>query len=117
MSRRFLASMGALAVVVTATSLPAVPVEGQTPKTTTAANTAAAKPYVVPHTPWGDPDLRGIWNNATSTPMQRPERFGDKAVLPEDEAEQVEEELARTQNRDNRDGGAEAQVIQGYNEV
>jgi hypothetical protein len=115
--------MGALAVVVAATS---PPIAGQAPtaatkartpaKTTSAANTAAAKPYTVPRTPWGDPDLRGIWNNATSTPLQRPKEFGDKTVLAEDEAEQVEEELARTQNRDNRDGGAEAQVIQGYNE-
>jgi len=126
MSRRFLISTGALALVVAVLSLPAVPVARQgsagaakpkaPAKTTTAANTAPAKPYSVPHTPWGDPDLRGIWNNATSTPMQRPEKFGDKAVLAEDEAEQVEEELAKTQNRDNRDGGAEAQVIQGYNE-
>ena len=67
-------------------------------------------------TTWGDPNLEGIWNNATSTPLQRPERFGDKAVLAADEAEQVEEELAKTQNRDNRSGGPEAQVIAGYNE-
>jgi hypothetical protein len=116
MSRRFLTSMGALALAVAAMSLQSAPVEGQTPKTTTAANTAAAKPYKAPRTSWGDPDLQGIWNNATSTPLQRPERFGDKAVLAEDEAERVEEELARTQNRDNRSGGPEAQVIAGYNE-
>ena len=49
------------------------------------ANTAAAKPYTAPRTPWGDPDLQGIWNNATSTPLQRPERFGDKSVLAEED--------------------------------
>ena len=24
----------------------------------------------VPRTPWGDPDLQGIWNNATTTPLR-----------------------------------------------
>ena len=24
-----------------------------------------------PKTPWGDPDLRGVWNNSTDTPMER----------------------------------------------
>ena len=27
---------------------------------------------------WGDPDLQGIWNNATLTPFQRPERAGQR---------------------------------------
>jgi hypothetical protein len=125
MSRRFLSSMGALAVVVAVMSLvasgqgaqaPTAAAKAKAPAKTTAESRAAAKPYAVPHTSWGDPDLQGIWNNATSTPLQRPERFGDKAVLAEDEAEQVEEELAKTQNRDNRAGGPEAQVIAGYNE-
>ena len=33
-------------------------------------------------TPWGEPDLRGIWplNHLISTPFQRPEKFGDRRV-------------------------------------
>ena len=121
MSRRFLVSMGAKAAVVAVLSLPAASLAGQAPAAAAKAKapaktTTAEKPYTVPRTAWGDPNLEGIWNNATSTPLQRPERFGDKAVLAADEAEQVEEELAKTQNRDNRSGGPEAQVIAGYNE-
>ena len=122
MSRRFLISLGALGVM----SLPAVCLAGQTPataakakapaKTTTTANTAPAKPYTMPRTAWGDPDSAGNLEQRHQHPLQRPERFGDKSVLAEDEAEQVEEELAKTQNRDNRSGGPEAQVIAGYNE-
>ena len=26
-------------------------------------------------TPWGDPDLQGVWANDTSTPLERPTRF------------------------------------------
>ena len=26
----------------------------------------------LPRTPWGRPDLRGMWTNTTTTPMERP---------------------------------------------
>ena len=68
------------------------------PKTTTdteAAIKAAAdafkketelKTYTVPKTPWGEPDLRGVWNTATYTRLQRPEELGNKAFFTEEEA-------------------------------
>ena len=39
-----------------------------------------------PRTPWGHPDLQGIWNNVTATPLQRPTEFKDKALLTREEA-------------------------------
>jgi len=39
-----------------------------------------------PRTPWGQPDLQGIWNNVTATPLQRPNEFKDKALLTDAEA-------------------------------
>ena len=39
-----------------------------------------------PRTAWGDPDLQGIWNNATLTPLQRPADLADRAFLTEEEA-------------------------------
>src|SRR5580765_3778832 len=121
MSRRLPNSLGALAAVLTAMTLPAVSVAGQAPAP--AARAAAAKPaaaparpYVQPKTPWGDPDLQGIWNDATSTPLQRPAALGEKGVLAEEEADQFAEELAENLNRDRRDGGPEADVNRAYNE-
>jgi hypothetical protein len=32
---------------------------------------AAAESYVVPKTAWGHPDLQGVWNNSTNTPLER----------------------------------------------
>jgi hypothetical protein len=49
------------------------------------SQTPAAK-WEQPHTPWGDPDLQGIWNNVTATPLQRSNEFKDKAVLTNEEA-------------------------------
>ena len=42
-----------------------------------------------PETPWGAPDLQGVWDFRTITPLQRPEDLGDKAFLPEEEAAQA----------------------------
>ena len=40
----------------------------------------------MPRTGWGDPDLQGVWNNATLTPFQRPEELGTQEFLTEEEA-------------------------------
>jgi hypothetical protein len=47
---------------------------------------AAANPF---RTPWGDPDLQGIWTNATLTPLERPDNAADKEFLTEEEAAQI----------------------------
>ncbi len=46
-----------------------------------------AKKWTPPKTPWGEPDLQGIWplNHLIATPLQRPEKFGDRRFLTEEE--------------------------------
>src|SRR5688572_7883529 len=41
-------------------------------------------------TPWGDPDLQGIWSNQTPIPLERPAALGDKRVFTKAEAAEVE---------------------------
>ena len=115
MSRRFLTSLGALAVVLAVMSLLAVTVMGQAPAPTGAAKAPAtattpgpakaAAPaktsaWTPPRTPWGDPDLHGIYNYATSTPMQRPRVLGEKDVLTDEEAATVQAKDLATINTD-----------------
>ena len=61
-----------------------------------AAPQGAAPPsgWAPPMTPWGEPDLRGTWplNHLISTPFQRPERFGERRFL-------TDEEFAAAQKR------------------
>ena len=38
-----------------------------------------------PQTPWGHPDLQGIWSNSTTTPMERPEDLAGREFLTEEE--------------------------------
>ena len=43
--------------------------------------------YVVPRTPWGDPDLSGSWSSddLRNIPVQRPDEFGGRAELTDEE--------------------------------
>jgi hypothetical protein len=83
----------------------ASPVVGQSPKK-----------YSPPRTPWGDPDLQGVWNDATSTPLQRPGTVGGKEVLTDEEAVEFQATLAHELTRDRRDGGPEIDVNRAYND-
>ena len=77
-----------------------VRVLGQTaaaPAAASAANTTA-----VPRTPWGEPDLQGIWTNEFDTPLQRPTRYGTREFLTEAERQALDEERAALLGRDRR---------------
>ncbi len=43
-------------------------------------------------TPWGAPDLQGVWDFRTITPLQRPEELADKEFLTAEEAANLEQE-------------------------
>ena len=59
-----------------------------------------------PRTPWGDPDLSGIWTNATITPLERPRELGETPFLTKEEVAALEARAARDQFTDRapRDG-------------
>ncbi len=44
-----------------------------------------AATYTPPKTPWGDPDLQGVWDNHTIVPMERPARLGPKKTYTDEE--------------------------------
>ena len=90
MSYRFLA---AACTVVAVVVLAPVAVAGQT-------RSAASDGRTAPVTPWGDPDLQGIWDFRTITPMERPAELAGKAVLTAEEAADFEARENRRLNRD-----------------
>ena len=45
----------------------------------------------VPRTPWGVPDLQGVWDFRTLTPLERPEEFTGKKLLTAEEAAIIEQ--------------------------
>ena len=50
----------------------------------------AAPESTLPRTSWGDPDLQGIWDFRTITPLERPEGLAERAFLTEEEAAELE---------------------------
>jgi hypothetical protein len=50
--------------------------------------------YVAPRTEFGQPNLQGVWTNATITPLERDAKFGDKLTLSEADAKAIEGEQA-----------------------
>ncbi|MCE2539621.1 MAG: hypothetical protein J4G16_04345 [Acidobacteria bacterium] len=52
----------------------------------------AAAQDEAPRTPWGAPDLQGVWDFRTITPLQRPEELGEQEFLTEEEAASLERE-------------------------
>ena len=45
-------------------------------------------------TPWGDPDLEGSWSNATTTPLQRPAKYGNREFLTREERAQQDKDTS-----------------------
>jgi hypothetical protein len=44
-------------------------------------------------TPWGDPDLQGMWTSSTYTPLERPEQFADREFLTDEERAELNQFL------------------------
>ena len=77
----------------------------------------------VPRTADGHPDLQGVWNFSTLTPLERPDELGEKPFLTEVEAAEYIEQRLRNANADRRDGkgterrpGEDTDVARAYND-
>ncbi len=103
MKHQFLVSVVAMAL------LPLMPADAQSapPK---------SKTWTAPRTPDGQPDLQGLWSNATLTPFERPKEFAGKPFFTEQEAAAFEKRIMEGNNRDRRGDSAEADVAGAYND-
>jgi hypothetical protein len=55
-----------------------------------------ANRWTAPRTVDGQPDLQGVWTNATITPFERPAQLAGKAFLTEQEAAEIEKQSAQS---------------------
>src|SRR4051794_23344716 len=107
MGERGLTPSGVLMIALALLTIAHVPVRGHAHGGPGPAHTLAhpAPDWVPPRTAWGDPDLQGIWNSATMTPLERPRALGLKEVFTAAEAAAYEQETLARQAATNNTAG------------
>ena len=116
MRHRLFAWMSALGVLTAAVLWLAVPVASQAPRVQTTKGSVPAKaamPWKAPRTADGQPDLQGVWNFSTSTPLERPNDLGGKQVLTDEEAVEFSDREAAKADHDKN---PPADIVGNYNE-
>jgi hypothetical protein len=104
MCRRILTSLGGLMTVIGLVAPAGIPLRAQASSQDTQPSLGAAKAAAAPsarrqtktpRTPWGDPDLQGVWDYKTITPLERPQNLAGREFLTTDEAAQLEARAAK----------------------
>jgi hypothetical protein len=109
--RAFITLSPLAAMLAVWTALP-VPVTGQTsaPARKTTKETPKAETL---RTSWGKPDLQGVWDFRTVTPLERPPELANKEVLTAAEAAEFEKQA---NVRNDRDRNVPAGNVGDYNQ-
>jgi hypothetical protein len=81
------------------------------------AQPKGTKPWTPRRMPDGHPDIQGIWTNASLTALERPLALAGKAYFTEQELADYRGQLLKQFNRDDRSGGAQADLARAYGGV
>ena len=110
--RQFFLVLAACLFVIVVLKLTPVPVGGQTE-----VESSAADPALM--TPWGEPDLQGIWTSDFQTPLSRPEEYAGREFLTDEEVAALDLSRAKRLDRDYResDRGTVHDLQGSYNSV
>ena len=79
--------------------------------------TAGAQADASLRTPWGEPDLQGIWTQEFDTPLERPEGFGNRGFYTDEEYAEADNERARLLAGQTTTGGDRRSVPGSQNDV
>ena len=101
MLRRRLVSLALPVVIGVASATLDLSGQSQTPSTPTTAR-QTPKPEGLLRTPWGDPDIQGIFttDDELGVPFERPEQFAGRALVTDEEFAQRATQAARLEEAD-----------------
>ena len=68
-------------------------------------------------TPWGEPDLQGIWNDPYDTNLQRPSELGNRELYTEEEVDELNRRRLESEVRPRGERGSVADVAGAYDGV
>jgi hypothetical protein len=116
MSDWFAGSMTRLAIAAAAGSaVISISIPGTSAQTPA---TSGAAPAPAVSTPWGEPDLQGIWTDESDTPLQRPAKYANQEFFTEAQRAELDRLRSALPSRDKRaERGTEADVAGAYNAV
>lgn len=79
---------------------------------------SAQAPVPIVKTPWGEPDLQGIWTDETDTPLQRSPKFATQEFFTEAQRAELDQQRSALPGREQRaERGTVADVAGAYNDV
>ena len=116
MKRRVLQFLGVCAVTLTVILLLKFAAGDLSSRPVAGADVAATKSSGL-KTPWGEPDLQGIWTDEYQTPLQRPAKFAGKESFTDEERAALDAKRAGIELRPRAERGSEQDVAGAYNQV
>jgi hypothetical protein len=114
---RLLKSIGASVVMVSVlVFLKPAEMTAQNQAPTASAKSPAAAPVL--KTPWGEPDLQGIWTDESDTPLQRSPKYASQEFFTEAQRQELDKQRSALLRRDRRvERRTELDVAGAYNAV
>src|SRR5262249_58321394 len=102
MRRRALQVVGVLAIMLTVILLLKFAVANEASRSTAL------------RTPWGEPNLQGIWTDEYQIPLQRPAKYAGKEFFTDEERAALDSERAAVDLRPRQERGTERDVAGAY---
>jgi hypothetical protein len=108
-----------ISAAIAATAVTAAIVSAPIAKTAAQTFTASAMPpSAAIKTPWGEPDLQGIWTDESDTPLQRPAKYANQEFFSDAQRAELDVQRAALTGKDKRaQRGTELDVTGSYNDL
>jgi len=116
MREKFSGSM--ITVAVAGAAVGVVVSASMTRSSAQVAAASATNPTPALTTPWGEPDLQGIWTDETDTPLQRSSKYATQEFFTEAQRAELDRQRGAMLGRERRaERGTVADVAGAYNDV